>query len=130
MKKVEWIKMSVDISQDEKIRAIRGCDKEFSWIWICLLTLAGKTNDNGYVYLSKSVPYEHKQLADYCGTNVQKIAKALELFQKLEMIEVDENGIYVTNWLMHQNGEAMEKAREQARERKQRERKKRSEKQA
>lgn len=117
MKDVMWIKLSVDTPIDEKIRALRGFDKEYSWIWICLLTLAGKTNDGGYIYLSKGVPYDSKQLADYCGTVAAKVDKALDLFTRLEMIEVDKTGIYIINWFGHQNGDAMEKAREQTKER-------------
>ena len=117
MKEIEWIKVSTNISRDEKIRALRGINKEFSWIWICLLSLAGKTNDNGWIYVTKDLPYSKRDLADYCGTTIVMITRALDAFTQYEMIEYDDGFVQIINWYKHQNGEALEKIREQTNER-------------
>ena len=109
-------------------RALRGINKEFSWIWICLLSLAGKTNDDGLIYVTKDLPYSKRDLADYCGTTVVLITRALDALVQYEMIEYERGFIQIINWYKHQNGEALEKKRDQDRERKQKERKRIKEK--
>ena len=59
MSEVKWIKLRIDMFDDEKIKIIQSMPEGDSMcmIWIKLLTLAGKTNDRGYIYISDNLPY-------------------------------------------------------------------------
>ena len=49
MAEVKWIKLNVDMFDDEKIKIIQAMPDGDSLlvVWIKLITLAGKTNDGG-----------------------------------------------------------------------------------
>lgn len=117
---ISWIKLSVNIFDDEKIKLIRSMPEGDSiiLIWIQLLCLAGKTNDNGTVYIGQHMYYSDEMLATVCSQPLNTIRLALKIFEQFEMISLDEDGlISVTNWEKHQNIEGMEKVREQTRKR-------------
>lgn len=117
---ISWIKLSVNIFDDEKIKLIRSMPEgdTILLIWIQLLCLAGKTNDNGTVYIGQHMYYSDEMLATVCNQPLNTIRLALRTFEEFEMISLDEDGlISVTNWEKHQNIEGMEKVREQTRKR-------------
>lgn len=130
MAKINWIKLSVNIFDDEKIKLIRKMPEGNSiiLIWIQLLCMAGKTNDNGAVYMGQNMYYTDEMLATICDQPLNTIRLALETFRHFEMIEHTEQGlITIENWEKHQNIEGMEKIREQTRKRVAKHRKKQKE---
>lgn len=105
---------------DEKIDFIESLPESDSIliIWIKLLTLAGKCNASGYIYLTENIPYTEDMLAHKFKRPLNVVRLALRTFTELQMIEVDEaNHIRVVNWEKHQNIEGLEKIREQNRKR-------------
>jgi predicted phage replisome organizer len=122
---VKWIKITVSMFDDEKIRLIESMpDKDaILIIWIKLLTLAGKTNASGYLYLSQNIPYTDEMLSTIFNRPLNTIRMALDTFKRFGMIEIDDcQAIHITNWEKHQNVEGMDRIREQNRIRKQRQR--------
>jgi len=84
--------------------------------WFQLLTLAGKKNDYGQIYLTKGVPYTNEELAKVLERPVSMLNLALQVFKKFKMIGVDKLGItYIINWEKHQNIEGMQRIKEQTR---------------
>jgi len=82
-------------------------------IWIKLLTLAGKKNMNGYIFLTENIPYTDEMLSTIFKRPLNTIRLALDIFKKFGMINYDNDGILqITNWEKHQNIEGMEKIRE------------------
>lgn len=128
MAAVKWIKIVTDIFDDEKVRFIESMPNGdgILVIWFKLLCLAGKSNSFGYLMFTSRLPYTDEMLASIFNRDIKEIKYAIELFQQLEMVEVEDNKISITNWDKHQNIEGMEKIREQTRKRVQehRERKK------
>jgi len=116
---VSWIKLKVGMFDDEKISLIESLpDKDaILIIWVRLLLQAGKTNANGYIFLTERVPYTDEMLASIFHRPLNTVRLALETFVKLEMIEIDEKGILVLNWEKHQNVEKLELIRENSRKR-------------
>lgn len=111
---ISWIKLSVNIFDDEKIKLIRSMPEgdTILLIWIQLLCLAGKTNDNGTVYIGQHMYYSDEMLATVCNQPLNTIRLALRTFEEFEMISLDEDGlISVTNWEKHQNIEGMERVK-------------------
>ena len=118
MADVKWIKLVTEFFDDEKIKLIENIPEAdmILIIWIKLLTLAGKKNVNGYIFLTENIPYTDEMLATIFNRPLNTIRLALETFKKFGMISFDENEImYITNWEKHQNIEGLEKIREQNR---------------
>jgi len=115
---VKWIKLLTEMFDDEKIKLIEAVPEAdmILVIWIKLLTLAGKKNMNGYIFLTENIPYTDEMLATLFNRPLNTIRLALETFKKFGMIEFNGEGqLKITNWEKHQNIEGLEKIREQAR---------------
>lgn len=114
---------------DEKIKLIQSMPEADAIlvIWIRLLVLAGKTNDEGLIYIQRNMPYTEEMLATLFSKPVNVVRLALMTLQQFNMIDLNEDGlIAIENWDKHQNIEGMEKVRlkNAERVRKHRERKK------
>lgn len=112
---------------DEKIRLIQAVPEADAIlvIWIRLLVLAGKTNDDGLIYIQRNMPYTEEMLATLFDKPVNTVRLALTTLEGFNMIDLNTDGsIAISNWEKHQNIEGMEKVREQNRIRKQRQREK------
>lgn len=112
---VKWIKIVTNIFDDEKIRFIESMPNGDGLIviWFKLLCLAGKSNAFGYLMFTNKLAYTEEMLASIFGRDIKQIQFALRTFQELEMVEIEDNRIAITNWEKHQNIEGMEKIREQ-----------------
>jgi len=117
MPEVKWIKLVTDFFENSKIDYLMGLPESDAIIiiWIRLLTLAGISNENGYIILTKNIPYNLEMLAHRCRKSENIVRAAIELFKKLEMVIEDENGLKVKNWEKYQNIEGLEKIRLNAR---------------
>jgi predicted phage replisome organizer len=126
---VKWIKITTDMFEDEKIDYIQSLPEGDSilLIWIRLLTMAGKCNATGYIFLTQNIPYTDDVLAHKFKKPVNIIRFALETFRRLDMIQESDNGVlYITNFPKYQNLEGLEKLklREYEREKKRKQREK------
>lgn len=122
MAEISWIKLSVNIFDDEKMKLIDEMPENDAIfrIWVYLLSLAGKTNDSGLVYLSNHIPYTDEMISALCNRPVSTVRLALKTFKDFGLIEIyDDNLISISNWNKHQNIDGMDKIREQNRLRKQ-----------
>lgn len=119
MAEVKWIKITVDMFDDEKIKIIQSMPEGDALlvVWIKLITLAGKTNDGGYVYISENMPYTDEMLSVIMNKPLNTIRLALDTFIKLGMIENDIKGIYLLNFEKHQSLDKLAEIREQTRRR-------------
>lgn len=117
MAEVKWIKLNVDMFDDEKIKLIQAMPEGDSLllIWIKLILLAGKTNEGGYIYINEDMPYTEEMLSVIINKPLAIIRLAIETFNRLGMLENDNKGIYLVNFEKHQNLEKMQKIREQTR---------------
>lgn len=119
---VEWIKIYVDMFDDDKFKIIETLPEKdaISMIWIRLLCKAGKTNDEGSIYINKNIPITDEVLAAILNRPLNVVRLALETLQRLEMIEVCTTGnLRIRNWERYQNIEAMNQIREKNRIRQQ-----------
>lgn len=120
MSNVKWIKLSTQMFEDEKIRLIEQMPEADTIliIWVKLLSQAGKTNANGYIYLSETIPYTDEMLATIFNRPLGTVRMALEVFKQFGMIEIDNDSfINISNWDKHQSLEGLDKIREQNRQR-------------
>ena len=124
MAEMQWIKLRIDMFDDEKIKIIQSMPDGDALLvaWIRLIALAGKCNANGLVLVEDEFPYTDEMLSVIFNKPLQTVKLALTTFEKFRMIESTTKGIYITNFDKHQNIEGMERIREQNRIRKQRQR--------
>lgn len=124
MAEMQWIKLRIDMFDDEKIKIIQSMPEGDALlvVWIRLIALAGKCNANGLVLVEDEFPYTDEMLSVIFNKPLQTVKLALATFERFRMIESTTKGIYITNFEKHQNIEGMDRIREQNRIRKQRER--------
>jgi len=121
MSDVKWIKISTNIFDDEKIKLIETLPDSDTLIiiWFKLLSMAGRCNDSGMIYLTRDVPYNEEMLSTIMRRPVNTVRLAMNEFQKLGMIHIVNNYIAILNWEKHQTLDKYEIVKEQNRKRKQ-----------
>lgn len=126
MSEIKWVKITTDMFDNPKIKFLRRLSHGNSCvlIWIMLITIAGRCNAGGKIFITEGLPYDNKDLADELGFPENVLKHALQQFEMLDMIEKDGNYIVLTGWEEYQNIQGMELIREQNRKRKQRQREK------
>jgi predicted phage replisome organizer len=91
-------------------------------IWVMLLTMAGRCNSGGMIFLTENIPYTPKMLADELGFEENTVQLALASLERLNMIVANQGFFSIAGWEEYQNIEGMDKIREQNRLRKQKQR--------
>ncbi|MBS5926967.1 MAG: phage replisome organizer N-terminal domain-containing protein, partial [Clostridium sp.] len=117
---LKWIKISLDIFYDEKMKLIEAMPENdtINYIWIRLLIQAGRTNAGGLIFLSEGKPYTEEMLATIFNRPINSIRLGVGTLRNLGMIDIDKNNIIrIVNWEKYQNVEGMERVREQTRKR-------------
>ena len=107
MADINWIKLRVDMFDDEKIKIIQSMPEgdAILVIWIRIIALAGKCNAKGLVLIEDEFPYSDEMLATIFNKPLATVRLALGTFEKFRMIERTEKGIYISNFEKHQNTE-------------------------
>lgn len=118
MSEVKWIKITTDMFENRKIRYLRKLPdgNNIVLIWVMLLSLAGKCNANGMIFLTENVPYTTKMLADELDFEENTVVLAIEALERLGMIRKDDY-LFIEDWVAHQNVDGLDKIREQNRKR-------------
>lgn len=117
MAEVKWVKITTDMFDNRKIRQIRHLPEgnNIVLIWVMLLTIAGRCNSNGMIFLTESILYTPESLALELGFDVPVVLLALETLKNFGMIVCDEEEFCITNWCEYQNIDGLDKIREQNR---------------
>lgn len=123
MSEVKWIKITIDIFNDEKMQLIESMPDSDSIIviWFKLLSLAGKSNTGGLIMMSDKVPYTKEMLPILFRRKPTVVELALHTFVQFGMIEIlDNDTILISNWEKHQNKKGLDSIKEQNKIRQQR----------
>lgn len=118
MADVKWIKIVVDIFDDEKIQLIESLPSADTIIviWFKILCLAGKLNGEGLLVMNNRIAYTDEMLAAIFRRKVTDVRMALNIFEQYGMIEIVENAYFIPNWSKHQSLDYYEKKKEYDRE--------------
>ena len=119
MADVKWVKITTDMFDNRKIKYLRTLPDGNSviLIWIMLLTMAGRCNSSGMIFLTENIPYTTKMLADELNFEENTVVLALKALQNLGMIFFDGEYFSISNWEKYQNIDGREKIKEQTKER-------------
>ncbi|MGN1369956.1 MAG: phage replisome organizer N-terminal domain-containing protein [Aristaeellaceae bacterium] len=125
MADVKWVKIMTDMFDNRKIRHLRRLPdgNNIVLIWVMLLTMAGRCNAGGMIFLTENIAYTTKMLADELDFEENTVILALKSLEQLGMITMDGQNFRIAGWDEYQNIEGMDRIREQNRLRKQRHRK-------
>ena len=117
MADVKWIKLTTDMFDNRKIKHLRKLPEGNSivLIWVILLTMAGRCNAGGMIFLTENIPYTPKMLADELDFEENTVLLALNALEQLNMVVTDRGYFKIAGWDEYQNIEGMEKIREQNR---------------
>lgn len=119
MADVKWIKITTDMFDNRKIRHLRRLPdgNNIVLIWVMLLTMAGRCNSNGMIFLTENIPYTPKMLADELDFEENTVQLALKALEQLNMVVMDNGFFSIAGWEEYQNVDGMERIREQNRKR-------------
>lgn len=114
---VKWVKLTTDMFDNRKIKHLRRLPEgnNIVLIWVMLLTMAGRCNANGMVFLTENIPYTPKMLADELDFEEGTVTLALKALEQLNMIVTDADCFRIAGWEEYQNIEGMDKIRESKR---------------
>lgn len=117
MAEVKWVKLTTDMFDNRKIKHLRKLPEgnNIVLIWVMLLTMAGRCNSGGMIFLTENIPYTPKMLADELGFEENTVILALQVLEQLDMVVTDNGFFTIAGWEEYQNIEGMEKIREQNR---------------
>lgn len=117
MADVKWIKITTDMFDNRKIKHLRRLPdgNNIVLIWVMLLTMAGRCNSGGMIFLTENIPYTPKMLADELDFEENTVRLALEALEQLGMVVTDNGFFSIAGWSEHQNIDGMDRIREQNR---------------
>ena len=113
MADVKWIKVAVDIFENEKIQLITkspGGDTVIA-VWFMLLTLAGKQNNGGVFMLGKK-PYTLSMFSKVLGRPASVIERAINRLCEVGLMENTDGVVSIPSWSVHQNVEKLKVMKE------------------
>ena len=117
MAEVKWVKLTTDMFDNRKIKHLRKLPdgNNIVLIWVMLLTMAGRCNSGGMIFLTENIPYTPKMLADEIDFEESTVILALQALERFNMIVTDNGYFTIAGWEEYQNIDGMEKLREQNR---------------
>ena len=117
MPDVDFFYVKTDIFDDEKIRILESMPDADTLIvlWLKLLAQAAKCNADGWIWLAEGKPYSDENIASIFHRPVSTIRLSLKLFEDMNMLHRNGDGIFLTNWLKVQNANVLDRIREATR---------------
>ena len=114
MAEVKWIKLTTDMFDNRKIKYLRRLPDGDSivLIWVMLLTMAGRCNASGMIFLTENVPYTPKMLADELDFEENTVVLALQALENLEMVTTKGFHYAISGWEEYQNTDRLQEIRE------------------
>ena len=120
MAEVKWVKLTTDMFDNRKVKHLRRLPEgnNIVLIWVMLLTMAGRCNSGGMIFLTENIPYTPKMLADELDFEENTVILALNALEQLDMIVTDNGFFTIAGWEEYQNADKLAEIRAKDRERK------------
>ena len=120
MAEVKWVKLTTDMFDNRKVKHLRRLPEgnNIVLIWVMLLTMAGRCNSGGMIFLTENIPYTPKMLADELDFEENTVVLALKALEQLDMIVTDNGFFTIAGWEEYQNADKLAEMRAKDRERK------------
>ena len=117
MADVKWIKLTTDMFDNRKIKHLRRLPdgNNIVLLWIMLLTMAGRCNAGGMIFLTENIPYTTKMLADELGFEENTVILGIQVLDQLNMVVTKDGCFAIAGWEEYQNTDKLTEMREQHR---------------
>ena len=117
MAEVKWIKLTTDMFDNRKIKHLRRLPdgNNIVLLWIMLLTIAGRCNAGGMIFLTENIPYTPKMLADELGFEENTVKLGIQALENLNMIVANDEYFSISSWEEYQSADKLAELREQNR---------------
>lgn len=123
MDNVQWIKLKVGMFDGESFKKIKKAKiggesfrDKLTAVWFELLDFAGKCNHSGFLINSREIPFQSiSDIAVMIDRTPEELELCMQFFINEGMVEIIDDIYLLSNWLMYQNEERLEKIREQKR---------------
>lgn len=114
MADVKWVKLTTDMFDNRKVKHLRRLPEgnNIVLIWVMLLTMAGRCNSGGMIFLTENIPYTPKMLADELDFEENTVILALQALESLDMIITDNGFFSIAGWEEYQSTERLAEIRE------------------
>lgn len=123
-----WLSLQADIFDNRKIKLMLAKPEgdSFFKIWIKVLCIALKSNSEGKLFFSESMPYSDEMIALELNCSPQDVHDAIDFFIKFKMITKCKdkgNVVYIVkNWAKYQHADKLAQIRKSSRDRQRRHR--------
>ena len=119
MADVKWIKLTTNMFDNRKIKHLRKLPdgNNIVLLWIMLLTIAGRCNAGGMIFLTENIPYTPKMLADELDFEENTVILGIQALENLDMICTKNDCFTIAGWEEYQNIDGLNIIREQTRQR-------------
>jgi predicted phage replisome organizer len=117
---IQWLKLDVNILDNQKIKLIRKYPDgdKIIVLWVGLMCMGMKSDEPGIVKIADGLPYTNEELSTILEIPVKTVQLGIELFLKYGMIQATEGGlIQIVDFRKYQSIDRIEYQREQNRAR-------------
>lgn len=117
MADVKWIKLTTDMFDNRKIKHLRRLPdgNNIVLLWVMLLTMAGRCNAGGMIFLTENIPYTPKMLADELGFEESTVILGIEALEQLCMVVTNNGYFKIAGWEEYQNTDKLAEMQEKHR---------------
>ena len=117
MADVKWIKLTTDMFDNRKIKHLRRLPdgNNIVLLWVMLLTMAGRCNAGGMIFLTENIPYTPKMLADELGFEESTVILGIEALEQLCMVVTNNGYFTIAGWEEYQNADKLAEMQEKHR---------------
>lgn len=96
-KKYYWLKLHKDFFKRHDIRVVEAMDNGKDYILFYMKLLLESVDHEGFLRFSNTIPYNEKTLSVITNTNIDIVRGAIEIFRKLNLMEIlDDETIFMT----------------------------------
>ena len=93
-KRFYWLKLNRDFFKRHDIRIIEAMPDGRDYVLFYLKMMCESVDHDGSLRFNESIPYTEDMLATITNTNVAIVKAALDVFVKLHIMEIQEDGTY------------------------------------
>ena len=117
MADVKWIKLTTNMFDNRKIKYLRKLPdgNNIVLLWVMLLTMAGRCNAGGMIFITENIPYTPKMLADELDFEENTVILGIQALENLDMICTKNGCFTIVGWEEYQNIDKLAELREQHR---------------
>ncbi len=103
-KKYYWLKLKRDFFKRHDIRIVEAQTNGKEYILFYLKLLCESVDHDGNLRFSDQIPYDDEMLATITNTNVDIVRSAVQLFARLNMLEIMDDGTLYMNQVQEMIG--------------------------